>query len=165
MIQKCTVGLTALASLTMVAGCGGGPAVPPVPVSGQVIYNGEPVEDAHVTFHWAGEAQGRSASGKTGSDGRFTLTTYSTGDGAVPGDYVVTVSKKEAKGGMDTEIDAAAGEYGADYGKMMDAAAEDAEMKEVLSDELPEKYADPAESDVKRSVIEGDRNEFTIELD
>jgi hypothetical protein len=49
-----------------------------------------PLENAVVTFVPDGE--GRMATGITDKNGNFALTTFSTGDGAIPGDYKVTVT-------------------------------------------------------------------------
>jgi hypothetical protein len=42
------------------------------------------------------EGGGRPATGLTGSDGVFHLTTFNTGDGALPGSYKVTVAIHES---------------------------------------------------------------------
>lgn len=159
--------LTAACLSIATFGCGGGSDyAEPEPVSGTILYEGKPVDEARVSFLWSGDGSGRSASGKTDSEGKFELTTFSTGDGAIPGEYTVTVSKADpATQGADVDIDAETGEYGADYGAMMDAAASGSGKTVSNSTILPEKYADPAESGIQRSVVEGQRNEFTIELD
>src|SRR5207244_2338143 len=73
------------------AGCGG--AAKPVNVEGIVTLDGKTLEGANVTFMPVGE--GRPASGSTNAEGRFRLTTFSTNDGALRGEYrvVVTLSK------------------------------------------------------------------------
>lgn len=63
-----------------------GPKV--VPVSGQVLIDGEPVADASLQFIPAGT---RPARGQTDAQGRFTLTTFQEGDGCVPGEHRVVV--------------------------------------------------------------------------
>ena len=88
------------AVLAVTAGCGGSSLGTPVPVTGKIIYQGQPVEGAQVTFHAKADtgeegAVRRSANGRTAADGTFSLTTFKTGDGALPGDYVITVSKIE----------------------------------------------------------------------
>ncbi|QDU76662.1 hypothetical protein Pan97_37170 [Bremerella volcania] len=70
-------------------------------VTGTVTLAGSPVEDARIQFHAANNSQG--AIGQTKADGTFTLTTYVAGDGALPGDYVVTISKKEVESGLSEE--------------------------------------------------------------
>jgi hypothetical protein len=66
-------------------GCG----IRPVPVEGLVTLDGRPLKDAAVTF--TAEGNGRVATAITGNDGSFHLTTFTTGDGALPGDYRVTI--------------------------------------------------------------------------
>ena len=43
------------------------------------------------------DAQGRQATGMTGSDGVFHLTTNAPGDGAIPGDYKVVVRREKGR--------------------------------------------------------------------
>jgi hypothetical protein len=79
----------ALALVWSATGCGG---ARPVPVSGTVTLDGQPVDAATVVFI-PKEGKGRQASGLTGTDGKFRLTTSTTGDGALPGEYVVLVTR------------------------------------------------------------------------
>jgi hypothetical protein len=83
------VGALVLAALS--CGCQGRPTK----VEGIVTLDGKPVEGATVTF-LPKDGSGRSASGLTGSDGVFHLTTFNTGDGALPGTYKVTVTIHES---------------------------------------------------------------------
>ncbi len=102
------------ALVSAAVGCGGGTGFEkPVPVTGKVVFQGKPVDGAMVTFLSKAEGTGRSASGQTAADGSFSLTTFKTGDGALPGDYIVTVSKVER--GSDTSYDPSKGAVGADY--------------------------------------------------
>jgi hypothetical protein len=153
------IGLLALA----LGGCGGSGFADPVPVTGRVIFRGDPVVGAKVTFH-ATHEDGRSASGTTDSSGNFKLTTFRKDDGAIPGDYAISISKFEpggtGGGAMSGEDPSAA----ADYGAMMEAAAR-GETAKLGKELLPEKYANPAESGLTRSVVKGQRNEFEFELD
>src|SRR5262245_38358181 len=73
--------------LLVVAGCGGDS---PVAVRGTVTPDGTPVEGATVLFLPEG-GTGRQATGLTGADGSFQLTTLSTNDGALRGKYKVVV--------------------------------------------------------------------------
>ena len=82
------VGLTVV--LFAAAGCG---RRPPVPVSGTVTLDGQPVEGATVTFHVLGrDREGRPATGQTDKTGTFHLKTGNAG-GARPGDYKVVIIK------------------------------------------------------------------------
>ena len=142
-------------------GCGGGDGFPPpVPVSGKVLVAGKPVEGAAVTF--LSKSGGRSASGKTDKDGNFKLTSVKTDDGASPGEYAVTISKQEAKGGGSATVDISKG-YGDNYGKMQGAAGSGS-MEKVINQVLPAKYADPLQAGLVRSVVKGDKNEFDFDL-
>ena len=78
----------------LLAGCGGGAVQTPVPVypvSGVVTFKGKPLAGADVTF--TSETADRSAFGRTDSDGRYRLTTFSSNDGAVEGKQSVMISK------------------------------------------------------------------------
>jgi hypothetical protein len=73
-------------------GCGGGRK--PVAVSGTITLDGKPLAGATVTFSPV-EGHGRSAGGLTDDSGEFDLTTFNSGDGALPGDYKVIVDLKD----------------------------------------------------------------------
>jgi hypothetical protein len=80
-----------------IAGCGSGETgnrEKTVPAKGIVKYKGNPVEGAIVTL--TTRDQKRSSFGKTDQSGQFTLTTFQSGDGVVPGDYLVKIVKTEA---------------------------------------------------------------------
>jgi predicted small lipoprotein YifL len=77
------------------AGCGSkGPTL--YPVTGKVVAaDGKPVANASVVFHPTGAADPSAAKprGKTDADGKFSLTTATTDDGAPSGEYRVTVEQ------------------------------------------------------------------------
>lgn len=75
-----------------VAGCGRGKVVK---VEGVVTLDGKPFSGATVMFLPAG-GNGRAANGLSEEDGSFRLTTFKPDDGAVPGEYKITVSFTEA---------------------------------------------------------------------
>lgn len=85
------------ASVCLVAlncGCAQPPSV--VPVSGRVLYNGEPLPFGVVMFQ---PDKGQAAEGEIQADGIFQLSTYGPNDGAVPGHHKVSVrcfSKQKA---------------------------------------------------------------------
>lgn len=148
--------VAAVASLSS-AGCKdpGPPKPKTVPVTGKVMYKGQPVASATVAF--LGDGKIRAAFGKTDSEGRFELTTSEAGDGAVPGMHKVTVTKvvgsKAAK--------AASGPV-----SMEDALKRSNEPKkdEEPMSLLPDMYADAATSGLSFDVKESGTNDFTIDL-
>lgn len=77
-----------LVALLPLAGCTGSDRPDLVPVSGQVLIDGEPVADASLQFIPSGS---RPARAKTDAQGNFTLTTFKDGDGCVPGTHQVVV--------------------------------------------------------------------------
>ncbi|HEV3081913.1 MAG TPA: carboxypeptidase-like regulatory domain-containing protein [Gemmataceae bacterium] len=81
-------------SLLMFAGCGG--LNGRYPVSGKVVYNGEPAVGAMVIFV-SKDAPSQTHQGVVGEDGTFTLA-GPAGDGALPGEYTVLVEWKEGAG-------------------------------------------------------------------
>ncbi len=161
---RCAVGLVAMACL---AGCGGAGGDRPetVPVTGTVTLDGTPVAGATVAFS-PSAGGGRSAHGITDANGRFKLTTFEAGDGAMPGSYKVGVSKTagpaQAAPGTTEEtpesIDAAykaAAERGA-----LEPGAKPPEPTDLL----PSKYKDPAGSGLTAEVTKGGKNDFTFPL-
>ena len=146
--------------LSVLVGCGGG-GPPPVPVSGKVLLNSKPVDGALVTFH--GKEGGKSASARTAADGTFKLTTNKTNDGAVPGDYVITIAKQDVKGSGSSGVDISTGNFGEAYGAQMGAAGR-GKMASITKDLLPAKFGAPTTSGLTRTVAKGDANEFEFDL-
>jgi hypothetical protein len=116
--------LTALALLGPVfPGCGGDPdLLPTVPVSGTLAVDGKPVAKGAIHFH---PQKGQTANGIV-ADGRFTLSTYKEGDGAVAGKHRVAVE-------VNTEV------------PMKDG---DTTAKSLI----PKKYASPDESGIELEI-------------
>jgi hypothetical protein len=124
-----------VAAWVVCAGCGGGSGqLPTVPAAGTVSYKGKPV--AKGTVHSTPEA-GPPASGVI-TDGKFTLTTYTDGDGAVAGKHKVGVEVTE-------EV------------KTKDG---DTSVKYVI----PQKYASPDSSDIKVDIPPGGKKDIAIDI-
>ncbi len=72
-----------------VSGCGAKSEFPEtVPVSGKVLYKGQPVPMGTVTFQ---SDQGQAATGTIQPDGTYRLSTFAQEDGAVPGHHKVMI--------------------------------------------------------------------------
>jgi hypothetical protein len=94
-----------LAMLFATAGCGSGTR--PLPVNGVITWeDGKPVPGATAVFV-PKEKEGKTAGGLSDKDGKFELTTSNTGDGALPGEYTIVVSKTKplGEGGEPAEKD------------------------------------------------------------
>lgn len=139
----------ALVGTVCLIGCGGGGGdkwtdkrPKTVNVSGVVVYKQQPVAGANVVFH--PQAHEHGAAGVTDSSGRFTLRTFDANDGAVPGEFKVTVTKIEIQG-TGAEDAPAVGET---------------VVKETMA--LPAKYADQYKTDLTVTVRDG--GEGNVEL-
>lgn len=142
-----------LALAGLIPGCSSGVDLPETaPVVGVVTYQGQPVEGADVTFIRTGG--GQPARGDTDAQGKFVLHTYvnpeNNVEGAVPGDYQVTVKKVVEPSGMSSE-------------EMMKAAAEGQPAAESKG-ELPGRYADPVQTPLAAQVEAGKENSFAFDL-
>lgn len=148
---RASAGILLLLSCALTVGCSGvasdawsqqRPKV--VPVTGQVLYKGQPIEGATVAFTSNEGTQG--ATGKTDADGRFQLTTFELNDGAVLGEHKVKISKVEASSSWSPD------------------AAEDVRPQVQQRSLLPARYGDYNTSKLTASVSESGSNEFTFEL-
>lgn len=86
--------ITGVVTLLLCTGCGGGGEFETIPVSGQLTCNGQPVEGilVQLTPTAEGTTPGKPANGVTDAEGRFVMTTYEFGDGAVVGKHTVGVA-------------------------------------------------------------------------
>ena len=84
-----TFWLLAMLALSMgiTSGCGDG-RPSRVPVSGQVLLDEKPLREGFIRVI---PQQGRMATGRVNSEGRFTLTTYGNNDGCIPGTHGVEI--------------------------------------------------------------------------
>jgi hypothetical protein len=149
-------------ALGMTIGCGPPVVVRPATfqVTGTVTLDGSPVEGAAVSFVPA--PGGTAAAGTTDASGKYTLTTFEGGDGALPGEYSVKIAKYE--GGPVATGTASEGDEGmmtAEY----DAQAQGQETDDAgPKNLLPEKYNDESTSELKATVTEG-TNSFDFVLE
>jgi hypothetical protein len=150
-----------LLSMTLLPGCGGEVVPKTVPVSGTVMYKGNPLEGATVSF-WA-EGAPRPATGVTNAHGEFKLSMFKANDGAIVGDNKITVVKMTP---------------GAAPAKAM---TPDEMLKNPTSmtsamrggdgpggggpkSEIPEKYANNMHTPLRETVTEAGPNQFVLQL-
>jgi len=118
--------------LALLSGCGDDTGLGKrYPVTGQVTYNGKPLESGKIAFIPVDPEKQRTASGFI-QDGNYTLTTAIPDDGALPGDYQVTVTALE----VDTsKVNATVAKYGGG-GRQHEIAASTKKAKDLV----PAKY-------------------------
>ena len=136
-----------------IVGCGGGVETPEtVPVSGTVMYNGNPVPGATVSF--MSDAAPRAATGITDSEGKFQLSTFGANDGAIPGEHKVTVTKIEGEQAASTSPNTAMMN---DPSAMANAYQQQAQGAGAQGPKsaLPEKYASLSSTPLTETVKEG----------
>lgn len=131
-------------------------------VSGTITMAGGPVINATVTFS---PKQGQPpALGKTDSSGKYTLTTYDAGDGAVEGEYVVLVSKSGASSASAPSADEVHKAMAS--GSAPPASHSGPAGKSSASEDLiPEKYRLANSSPLNETVEAGKENVFDFTLE
>ena len=148
-LSKC---LFLVFAVTLLAGCSGGGAdrMDTVPVSGKVTYNGEPLAGAQIRFFGDGSP---AANAVTDAQGVYKLTTYESGDGAVPGKKTVTVSK--TTGGTDAPP---SGEGDEDATALADPAMMNVDPDDpeagLEKSVIPDKYAVPMTSGLTADITD-----------
>jgi hypothetical protein len=117
-------------------GCGGSKQgqLPTAQVAGQVTYRGAPLARGEIKFIPVQTGGGaRVAYGTLDGQGRYRLGTYGQADGAILGDYQVTVESRD-------EISADAAQHATKY---------DLVRAKLL---IPQRYADPGRSGLTAHV-------------
>lgn len=123
--------------LLLLSGCGDG-RPKRFAVTGEVTYRGQPVKDAQIMFMPKG---GRPAIGVTDAEGRFAVTSFSVGDGAVCGEHIVCISKGVADPHSDPKLP---------YARTIPL--------------LPPRYESYASSPLKATVTASGPNEFHFDV-
>lgn len=139
---------TCIVSLVVLVGCktrDRGNIPQTAPVSGTVTLDGKPVDGATVVFVPTG-TPAYGAYAITDSSGRFTLKSSETVTGAVPGGYLVQVTKlvPDTSGSVAVTPEEAEHEGQAGGGSQVSVGR----TKNVL----PEKYANPKTSGIEVTV-------------
>jgi len=119
------------------------------PVSGMVTYKGQPLASGNINFV-SEKADGRSASG-TVEAGRYTLTTQTDGDGAMPGMYKVTVVAKEATAVPLSKVGGAPSQQ------------QSFKANKVAKSLIPNKYGSPTTTELKAEV-KAETNKLDFDL-
>jgi len=119
------------------SGCSSSDHIETVSVEGVVTYQGMPVAAATVFFV---PESGPRASGDTDNDGRYSLMTYNSGDGAIPGDFRVGITKF-----------------------VLDPTTKDEPVPSMMN-MVPDKYSNPATSGLSVKVESAKDNKFPFEL-
>ena len=82
------------AAAVLAAGCGDDGFPARYPVTGRVTYQGQPLRMGTITFAPVDAAHGRAASGFI-DQGAYALTTVEDQDGAIPGQYQVSIVSQD----------------------------------------------------------------------
>jgi hypothetical protein len=125
------------------SGCGSNATadrLPVHPVEGVVQYGTEKLDGAFLVLHPVPGSDPKviPARGSVGAEGKFSVTTYEANDGAVAGDFIVTVVRTPL---IERDGDQVAG-----------------------PNVLPAKYAKPTTSDIKVTIVEGTNQLSPISL-
>lgn len=142
----------ALVLLVVLTGCGGDDRVSRV--SGTVTLDGKPVGDASLTF--MPQAGGRPAFGVTADDGTYELTTFESGDGAVHGNHVVTITAVEE------QVSNKAEELAEEHGSLSELMLPNQQPKQIWR--IPEAYSDSESSGLEFEVKRGEMNQADFQL-
>jgi len=152
-------------ALLIVLGCSGDDGLGKrYPVSGTVKYKGEPVAKARISFTPT-KSDGHGAHGDV-ENGAFKLSTMGTDDGALPGEYKVTVDDREVDAAkLKADAKEAATKKGMDgfSGGAMIPQDLQAKALKASKSRLPGKYQ-IAETSDKKVTVEAKSNTFEIEL-
>ena len=140
-------------------------------VTGNVTFNGATVAGAMVSFSPKAD-DGYAAVGVTDNQGNFTLQTFETADGAVPGDYAITVSKSVQESyedeGSTAEDPSKAylklDSLGLDPHGNGKSSPSGVSAEPVAQDLLPEKYKNRATSGLGATVSSTGDNSVQLDL-
>jgi hypothetical protein len=129
------------------AGCGSSGEMPLGRVSGTVTLNNQPVTSGAIYFV---PQKGPGASGTLDAQGRFVLTTYSSGDGAVLGPHTIYFAPLTDGTHLDNYSEA-------------DYIANKPPPAAPTQEFLPAMYLSPSSSKLTREVLAG-RNTLELSL-
>ena len=143
--------------------CGG--AGKPVKVSGRVTLDGQPLAGATVVFNPA-DGKGTIAAGRTDADGEFRLTTFGTDDGALPGDYKITVDvdkPQDLPGGVGNPMLMSEKDKAAFFKRPSPKEREAEEKKKKPDSVVPRVYQDITKTPLKQRVPSDGKVEINLQ--
>jgi hypothetical protein len=141
-------------AVAAVSGCSDGRPVR-LPVAGRVTRDGQPLATGRIGF-WPDK--GLPAYAPIQSDGTYRLTTFESGDGVVPGTYVVTIEA--------TLVEYAGPQFHSaeqEFQHRADARA-CKPAKPRVRRLVPERYSRRETSDLRAEVTTGQKNQFDFRL-
>lgn len=135
----------------MAVGCGRNDRPPLAKASGIVLLEGQPLPSGRVSFipDRSRGTMGRGASGIIQPDGRFTLQSYSVGDGAIVGFHRVAIESWEETAPPKVRI----------------SADEVPAPPPPRKSRIATRYNDHATSGITAEVLAGSSNEFEFTLE
>lgn len=156
-----------LVVLTLSVGCSGEDSNHPktYPVSGTVKMNGTAVEGATVTFQLT-DGKG-NAIGSSDKNGKYTLSTFRPNDGAVAGQYKVSITKYDVEPIKSSSLppgQIASGDLPADYAAPSVLAGGGKGGDTGPKNSLPAKYANAVSSTLGALVETKGSNKFDFDL-
>lgn len=86
------VSFVVLLGMVVWVGCGDPGAAPTARIDGTVTLDGAPLPKAQVTLNPTGKEGGRPPMGVADASGKFSVSSFKPGDGAMPGNYIATVN-------------------------------------------------------------------------
>ena len=153
--------------LGMVSGCSRGRQYPPThSVSGVVTVDGQTVADAIVSF--LPDNGQYPANGSTDASGRYELTSFTRGDGAMEGSFRVTIVKYEKESGgkpvdrADKPVTEGSGSETGNEG-YVPAGMVVSQYDTGLKNLLPKQYADQQETPLT-AAVHTDQNSIDFDL-
>jgi hypothetical protein len=134
------------------------------PLSGKVTYKGQPVAKGRITFTPV-SANGHGATGEIDNGSFSSVTTLNPGDGALPGDYKVSIDTREVD---EAAVKAEAKKLAEKHGMPNMAPAMIppellAEATKNAKASVPAKYQVPESSDLK-TTVKAEKNYVELDL-
>ena len=153
-----------LLATTLFCGCNeSGQHAARTPVTGVIKYKENPVEKLQVTFTIKDSPS--SSFGVTNSQGEFSLSTVDTNDGAYVGENMISVRPILDEAVPVSSSSSFNPEMAKSMGESVGNKMREKKPTQMKVDvRIPAKYADPLKSNLKRTIVLGNKNHFVIDL-